>query len=442
MRKAEAFLFCAASLASVFSACSDSNSNNPITGQNSGAMTGDAGGTPVINQPVDSGSAPGAADTGTAVVVPKDAGALVDTGTVLLPDTGVADAGGADAVVSSGDPEFDSCYAPIKQLCIAKEMNTAELMEVPCKALQNIALPLTNGMSLGPVTLQAGPYAAKIEWNEGAGTPYASAPAFESDLAEQGCLLGGIDVFAEPAATTDELKNTRMLDSKLFTIFRPACFKKGEKYPVITWANGTCGLIHGYSALLSTLASHGFVIVASNSTWTNTAPTDTVQLKALDYAKALNEDPKSVLYQKLDMEHIGAMGHSQGAAATNVADSDPRIDSIILWNGGVSNEKPFLNVSGERDVSATTPASMTTDVNGATQPGAWVYYHKIPETGGTATGHLTLMEQPERVVDMAIAWWKWQLKGDTEAKKMFVGDGCGLCNMKAEFEYGHNTKLQ
>ncbi len=52
------------------------------------------------------------------------------------------------------------------------------------------------------------------------------------------------------------------------------------------------------------------------------------------------------------------------------------------------------------------------------------------------------MEQPDRVVDMAVAWWKWQLKGDDEAKKMFVGDDCGLCNKDDEFDYGHNTLLQ
>lgn len=31
------------------------------------------------------------------------------------------------------------------------------------------------------------------------------------------------------------------------------------------------------------------------------------------------------------------------------------------------------------------------------------------------------------------------LNGDQEAKKMFVGDDCGLCNKKDDFEFGaHN----
>ncbi len=29
---------------------------------------------------------------------------------------------------------------------------------------------------------------------------------------------------------------------------------------------------------------------------------------------------------------------------------------------------------------------------------------------------------------VATAWYLWQMKGDKEASKMFVGDDCGLCN--------------
>jgi len=219
--------------------------------------------------------------------------------------------------------------------------------------------------------------------------------------------------------------------------------KEGETYPVITWANGTCGLTHGYAPLLTTLASHGFVIFASNSTWTATPPTNTVQLRALDYAAAVNEDSESILYHKLNLDKIGAMGHSQGAAATGTASSDPRIQSLLFWNGGTSNNKPFVYVSGDRDVGGTsTPASLATATNGATKPGAWLYYHQVLQTGGGSTGHLVLMEQPDRVVDMAIAWWQYQLNGDEDAKKTFVGDGCTLCNRDSEFEYGHNSLLE
>ena len=133
--------------------------------------------------------------------------------------------------------------------------------------------------------------------------------------------------------------------------------KEGEKYPVITWANGTCGYTHGYALLLGTIASHGFVVIASNSTWTNSSPTDKVQLRALDYAKALNDDSNSVLYRKLDLDKIGAMGHSQGAMATASAAKDARVKAVMFWNTGTSSDKPFLDVSGERDIGTSSASA-------------------------------------------------------------------------------------
>ena len=63
------------------------------------------------------------------------------------------------------------------------------------------------------------------------------------------------------------------------------------------------------------------------------------------------------------------------------------------------------------------------------------------QTGGNFTGHLTLMEQPERATDVTVAWWQHQLNADPEAKKTFVGPDCGLCNKKDESDYGaHNLQ--
>jgi hypothetical protein len=356
------------------------------------------------------------------------AGALV-----LLPscsDDGEKPAGQTD--------EFASCVAALNPVCKTSELNTAEKMEAAaCSGTEFIPIPLTNGGQYGPKTIASGPYGALTMWNEGAGTEFVN----QVNTLEPACLPGGIDTFAEPAGATDDLKNTRDIDYSLYTIFRPACMEEGEKYPVITWANGTCGLTHGYALLLGSVASHGFVVVASNSTWTNTSPTNGVQLRALDYAEALNEDPTSVLHGKLDLDKVGAMGHSQGASATGVADDDPRIKSVIFWNAGTSNVKPFLNVSGDRDIGGRPMDTLKTATEAASQPGAWVWYHQVLETGGNSTGHLVLMEQPDRVWEMAVAWWKWQLNGDAEAEKTFVGDNCGLCNKAAEFEYGVNSHL-
>jgi hypothetical protein len=356
-------------------------------------------------------------------------------------DKAADDAGAGSAgsqAIASDDDDFDACLAKVEPVCKASEHTTAESMETPCMATEMIPIPLSDGGMYGPVTLEGGPYGGAVLWNEGADTEFVNPV----NASEQICIPIGIDTFMEPKAVSDDIKNLRGVDHSLYTVFHPACMKKGEKYPVITWANGTCGEMAGYVALLGSIASHGFVIIAANSTWTNTGNTKGVQLRALDYAEALNADPSSILHGRLDLDHVGAMGHSQGAAATAAADDDPRIDAVIFWNSGDSDVKPYLNVSGDRDVGNKTLESMQSGVAAAKQPGAYVYYHQILETGGGSTGHLVLMEQPDRVVDMAVAWWKWRLNDDQEAKKMFVGDDCGLCNQAEAFDYGHNELLK
>jgi len=333
---------------------------------------------------------------------------------------------------------FDACVASLSSCSIA-EMDAESKMEMACSSLTMIPIPLDDGGDYGPVTLPAGPYGGQMEWNQGAGTAYVNPV----NALEPICLPTGVETFDEPAAVNAQILNLRGLDHSLYTVFRPACMKDGETYPVITWANGTCGETQGYAPLLTGLASYGFVIFASNSTWTATSPTNTVQLRALDYAKYVNEDPTSIFYQKLNLDEIGAMGHSQGAQATENAASDPRIKAVMFFSGGTSNYQPFVYISADRDVTATSPASLADAAAAATQPGAWIFYHQVLETGGNATGHLVLMEQPDRVVGMTVAWWQYQLKGDPTAKSMFVGPDCVLCETDGgEYEYGHNSLLQ
>ncbi len=378
----------------------------------------------------DDGPAKGAKDAGTklmdaghaaldATVKPAATGPHLDAG-APAPDEKAdrghvtPDAGGA------GSGSFEACTQALKAKCRYDEKETA------CSSFTTASIPLSSGGTYGDIELEMGPYGAYVEWNDGEG--------FKNGVSalEDACDLAAA-VFGEPQSVTDDVLDLRGQDLGLYTVFRPACWKDGEKYPVITWGNGTCGQAGGYGGLLTAVASHGFVVFAPNSRWVGEGNDE--MLKALDFAKAANEDPSSIYYGKLDLDKVGAMGHSQGSGATATAASDPRIKAVILWNAGTSAMKPFLAVSGDRDITGYTPQSMTDGVNDASQPGAWLYYHKVLETGGNVTGHLTIMEQPDRVADPAIAWWKYILNDDSEAKKMFVGDDCGLCNNTDEFEY-------
>jgi Chlorophyllase enzyme len=397
----------------------DMDAGGPKPDSSEAGAQSDAGARSDASSPSDAGSMPesGPSDAMTGALDARaEAGGPSDAATAT-----------ESSVPDAGDP-FARCSAQLRARC------AYNAQEVACSSIVSMAIPLSAGGSAGGVEISQGPYGSYVAWNEG------SAFSNAVNVGEQACATVGVQNFGEPAAVTSVLADLQGQDLALYTVFRPACMREGETYPVITWANGTC--FHAgaaYAPLLATLASYGFVVFAPNSSWTNSAPTDNVQLRALDLAKALNEDRTSVLYGKLDMSQIGAMGHSQGASATVNAGSDTRVKALMFLNTGISSSKPFLDISAERDVASTTPASMTSDVNASPQPGAWVYFHKVLQTGGTSTGHLLPVEQPERLTALTVAWWQYMLKGSATARNMFVGASCGLCNMSSEFEYGaHN----
>jgi hypothetical protein len=275
--------------------------------------------------------------------------------------------------------------------------------------------------------IKFGPYGAIMEYNVGKGFEIP-VNAAEANCAQTAAAFG------EPEDVTKDAADLKDVDLSLYTVYRPACMIDGETYPVITWGNGTCGQTEIYGALLRYVASYGYVVFAANSRYTggNGAMT-----KALDFAEAANKDQNSPYYNRLDLTKIGAMGHSQGGMATATAANDARVKAVIIWNAGTSASKPFLTVSGEHDLTGYTAQSMSRAIQGAAQPGAYLFYHMVPETG-SVSGHLTLTNQPERVVEPATAWWDYILKGDMKARDMFLGMSCGLCGHSDEYDYGEH----
>lgn len=271
--------------------------------------------------------------------------------------------------------------------------------------------------------IQLGPYGAAQAYNVGADFAIPYNPL------EAGCdLFAGM--FGEDPALTAQFLDLRDVDLTLHMVVWPACPASGEKFPLIVWGNGTCAQPGSYAPLLAYTASHGYVVVAPHNRYVAGGAMTT----GLEFMLAENDRPESPWYQMIDTDKIGGMGHSQGGLATSMFAADDRVDSVILWNGGTSAPKPFLTVSGDADIGGQTPASMAAAVNAAPKA-AWLYYHQVPITGNMS-GHLTLIMEPERVVEPSVAWWDMILKNDSVARDMFVGPNCGLCNRAGEFEFG------
>jgi Chlorophyllase enzyme len=273
-----------------------------------------------------------------------------------------------------------------------------------------------------------GSYGAAMDVNVGKGFENR-VNLLDTDAQCESFAIQGFGGSREEAALVSDSKG---LDLKLYTVYRPAQWVEGETYPIVSWGNGTCAKPEGYGALLRYVASRGYIVVAANSRWVGSG---TPQTRGIDFLVAANADAKSPYYKRVDTSKVAAMGHSQGGQGTIAAASDDRIDTVIIFNGGVSADKPFLAISGDRDVTADlNTTNLQKGIDGA-EKAAWLFFHKIPERG-QADGHLTLMTQPERVTEPTVAWLSYLLSNDAESKEWLVGPNCKLCTQPDEFEYG------
>jgi hypothetical protein len=226
---------------------------------------------------------------------------------------------------------------------------------------------------------------------------------------------------AGPFATTTD---TNVGPGNAFTMFRPS--ELSRRHPVITWGNGTGATPQSYRGLLTQYASHGFIVIASNSE--NVAQGNPPPMLA-GVTWVLEQDMQSgsVLFERVDREHIGATGHSQGAFATSAAAADERIVTSAPLQGAraTSLHGASMLICGSDDTIIDCAGSERAFNSIASVP---VMYAELMGTdhtnwifGGFGGGGM----HPYYVV--TTAWFRVHLMGDQSLRPMFYGADCGLC---------------
>jgi len=210
-----------------------------------------------------------------------------------------------------------------------------------------------------------------------------------------------------------------------FTLFRPKELSPdGRCHPVITWGNGTGSTPNLYRSLLGLFASHGFVVIGSNSK--NVSRGDPKpMLVGVTWVLEQNEDPSSALYHHLDPTHIGATGHSQGAMATSQASGDPRIFTSVPIEGAMVQRNlhgPAMFFCGTLDdiVGCDGAASALKAVT--TLPA--LYAENVSVDHGS---WMSFNNKPSPTYAALTAWMRVHLMADDTLRPWFYGEGCQLC---------------
>jgi dienelactone hydrolase len=237
------------------------------------------------------------------------------------------------------------------------------------------------------------------------------------------------------------------------TIYRPrdlSPFGAENRLPIVVWGNGGCRNGSGeVRDFLSEVASHGFLVIAIgpasvSATQGWESPGDTKASQLLDaVAWAVAQDEKDGPYRgRIDTKKVAAMGGSCGGLQALEVSPDPRITTTVLFNSGVFNEPPKLP-GGMKLSLPDVSKDMLKKLHGPIAyfiggPKDLAYKNAVDDfaridhipalLANQDKGHAGTLTEPRggAFAVAGIAWLKWHLKGDEEAKKMFVGEPCGL----------------
>jgi hypothetical protein len=218
-------------------------------------------------------------------------------------------------------------------------------------------------------------------------------------------------------------------------IYRPAdlsAFPSTDTLPVMAWGNGGCAIDSTrYGAFLSTIASHGFLVMS-------TVPgegegrgrgTPEHMLAAFDWAEAENARSGSPLNGKIATGQMAAMGQSCGGFSSLSAGVDARVGTIGLFNSNGGNDAdgtfaglhgPVLIINGGEVDFMYEPSQASYAIIGHVP----VFYGARDNAGHTAT---VFHPGGGEYANVASNWLRYVFKDDAEAGTMFVGADCSLC---------------
>lgn len=238
-----------------------------------------------------------------------------------------------------------------------------------------------------------------------------------------------------------------------YDVFRPRHLDFTPPLPIVTWGNGSGGSPDGTDHFLRHLASWGFVVVATRED--NTGSGQEI-LEAAELMVQLNQDasPTNEFFGELDTEHVGAIGHSQGAAGVVAAMnlSGGLIDTAValhMPNPYGCGSPPGAAAEECRDLfrDAAGPVflvSGTFDFPISTAEGNQEYYGYVEQEKAMGllkgTSHNDIAGEPACPMDpptigcfngaygylgYPVAWMMDRLKGDMYARAAFTSGGAG-----------------
>ncbi|MBP3869483.1 MAG: alpha/beta hydrolase [Faecalicoccus sp.] len=218
---------------------------------------------------------------------------------------------------------------------------------------------------------------------------------------------------------------------------------RDKKYPVIVVVNASGTTAFKYEPWFKRLASWGFIVVGNEDPQTGTGETTSIML---DYLLSLPQGHP--LNGRLDADHIGIVGFSQGGAgalaALTMYDNGtvyktiftgsaayPFLAENLGWKYDVSKIKiPYFMVAGTGETDDKGVPDITKEYAGVAPLASMVEnYETISDDVLKVRARVTGAEHEDMLAKSdgyMTAWMLWQLQGDQQAAAVFNGENAEL----------------
>jgi hypothetical protein len=212
-----------------------------------------------------------------------------------------------------------------------------------------------------------------------------------------------------------------------YTLVRPDPLgQDGFLHPPTTWGNGITTTPANYQVLLNTIASNGFVVIASN----NTNVTAQLMQAGLDWLIAQN-DVAGEFQGKLATSCGVSIGYSLGGGAAVGAGADPAVVTTVSFHGltGASQNLhgPLFLLTSTNDGFVTKAQFVQPTYDQSTVVPTLMATLNVPGATPDITGHLIPLNDAGQERAPAVAWLRYWVLGDEGARNWFFGPSCILC---------------
>lgn len=348
-----------------------------------------------------------AATAALAFVNCGDSSSPVDPGQDALNSSSSAESGWQDPNSSANDPMLGLSSSSIEGAAPVVDESSSSVAGGVAGPVEGLSSDSQNGPVAGSSSSVAAPKSSSSE---------KVIPSSSSD-APKGIFL---------ATDTDENKDymevvyqTNTGDNGGGVLAYPKRLSETQKHGVVLWGPGGGSKPTEYEGIIKRLASHGFVVIA-----TSESPNGTERgIPALNWLDKKNNTPGDPLYQKLDMNVVGASGHSMGGLQSEqMLINDKRVKTAIMNNSGAWDGKAAALVpTGQGKTIALVYGEVgsenTNAINDYNNPGV-----KVPacllRMENNNYGHGS---GPWDGQAATVAWMRWHLGGEDFRKADFVG---------------------